>query len=51
MGYPFDRRGTDDISTLDDFLSPFKNMITKNVTIRHLNENTAITSDNKIVKL
>lgn len=51
MGFPFDHRGNEDISNLDEFMSPFKNMITKNVTIRHLNENTAITSDKKIVKL
>lgn len=53
MGFPFDRPANDDIENIDDFLKGMDNMITKSITIRHLDENTAQVGNNpnKIVKL
>lgn len=50
LGFPFDRPAVDSVNTLDDFLSYFNNMATKEITIRHLDENTAQVGD-KVVNL
>ncbi|XP_055317646.1 phenoloxidase subunit 1-like [Sitodiplosis mosellana] len=51
LGFPFDRPAADGVTTVDDFVSYFNNMIAKQITIRHLNENKAQGGDNKTVKL
>lgn len=53
MGFPFDRPATDNISEFDDFLIGMDNMISKQITIRHLDENMAQIGDDpaNIVKL
>lgn len=38
MGFPFDRPATDDIIEFDDFLQNRANMITTNITIRHIDQ-------------
>ncbi|XP_055308600.1 phenoloxidase 3-like [Sitodiplosis mosellana] len=53
MGFPFDRPADDGVTIFDDFLTGMGNMISKSITIRHLDENMAQVDNvsNKIVKL
>ena len=53
MGYPFDRPATTGVTKFDDFVKGIGNVISKTITIRHLDENKAQVGNdpNKIVKL
>lgn len=53
MGYPFDRPAPSGVTKFNDFGKDIGNIISKTITIRHLDENTAqVGKDpNKIVKL
>lgn len=53
MGFPFDRKAIQSIGTMKDFIKGHDNMITKEISIRHLSENTAQIGDdlNNIQKI
>lgn len=53
MGYPFDRQASFEVQIFDDLLKDMSNMISKTITIKHRDENTAQVGNdpNKIVKL
>lgn len=46
MGYPFDRPASEDVMIFEDFTNGRDNMISKKITIRHLDENQAQSGDN-----
>lgn len=53
MGYPFDRPASQDVMLFEDFTTGQDNMISKKITIRHLDENQAQSGDdpNNTIKI